>query len=68
MPFAHSFVTATGNWIPFAENLATANLPNIYGLTVPVICKNDLIEYKRLLGRDVDKADVAALTAQGAAP
>lgn len=52
-----------GVWVPFAENFSTAERRIVFGVEVPVICKEDLIAYKRILNRDVDREDVAALAA-----
>jgi predicted nucleotidyltransferase len=56
------FDKAKGFWVPFPEDLSTAEKAVIHGVDVPVIRKADLIAYKRLLDRDVDREDIAAMT------
>lgn len=49
------------SWIGISEDLSTAEIRTVFGIQVPVICKQDLIAYKRLLDRDVDREDIAAI-------
>jgi hypothetical protein len=37
-------------------------MKSVYGIKIPVIPKKELMEYKKILGRKVDLADVKALT------
>src|SRR3989344_9170528 len=41
-------------WVNTPSNFDTSVYMNVYGLNVPVIAKEDLIAYKRLIQRDVD--------------
>jgi hypothetical protein len=59
---ARFFDRLKGIWVPFVENLATAEQKVVYGVEVPVISMPDLIAYKRMLDRDVDREDIAAIT------
>ena len=52
----------TGTWISYPEDLSTSEIKTIFGIDVPVISKRDLINYKRLLGRDIDIDDIDAIS------
>lgn len=58
---ARFFDKREGVWMPFREDLSTAEHKVVYGVDVPVIRKEDLIAYKRLLNRDVDQEDIEAM-------
>ncbi len=49
-------------WVSVASDLAAAERRAVAGIEVPVVGRGELIAYKRLLGREVDRADVIALT------
>ena len=52
----------TGEWKNFTTDFSKSETKEVYGILVPVITREDLIEYKQVLGRDVDRQDVEALT------
>ena len=45
-------------WINFEINLERPIMRNILGIKIPVIQKKQLIKYKKILGREVDKIDI----------
>lgn len=49
-------------WVNIPTNFSTSVYMDVYGLKVPVITKEDLIAYKKLIQRDVDNFDVEALS------
>lgn len=49
-------------WVGIATDMHQAKLRYLYGLRVPVVSKEELIAYKSLLGRNVDKEDVRQLS------
>jgi hypothetical protein len=51
-------------WVSVATDLGGAERCVVAGVLVPVVGRAELIAYKRLLAREVDLADVAALTAR----
>jgi hypothetical protein len=55
------FDRAQRRWVPVQADLSTAVPFDVLGVEIPVVCKQDLIAYKRRLDRDVDRLDVAAL-------
>ena len=50
-------------WISAGRDLSISENKEVYGLTVPVIPKEALIAYKKILMREVDQADLKALGA-----
>ena len=50
-------------WVPLPTDLSTFERREIFGLTVPVVPRRVLIDYKTRLDRDVDREDIAALIA-----
>jgi predicted nucleotidyltransferase len=51
----------TQTWIVSENDFSTSEFREIYGITVPLMAKEQLIAYKKKLGREVDIADVKAL-------
>lgn len=49
-------------WIDCPVNLSDFEEHEVFGVKVPVISKKDLIEYKKILGREVDLEDLRDLT------
>lgn len=49
-------------WVSLNTNLLNTTLVSIYGITVPVITKQALLEYKGKLLREVDREDIKALS------
>ena len=49
-------------WVSARRDLSVSEQIEVFGLTVPVIPKADLIAYKKKLMRAVDRADIAALS------
>jgi hypothetical protein len=45
-------------WVGIPTDLRRAQIKSLYDLRVPVVQKEELIAYKTLLGRRVDKADI----------
>jgi hypothetical protein len=52
------FNDQTKKWVQLKEDLLHAPLQNIFGLQLPVIPKESLISYKKILAREVDLIDV----------
>ncbi len=48
-------------WIPAHRDLTIFENKEVYGVTVPVIPKNALINYKKKIDREVDRLDVKAM-------
>ena len=55
------FDNKTKKWVSSPENLSNVKMFDFYGITVPVVDVNRLIEYKTMLFRDCDKKDVEAI-------
>ncbi len=51
----------SGEWLPWPTDLSAVERRVFLGITVPVMARKELIEYKRLAGRDTDLMDVAEL-------
>jgi len=51
----------TGEWRSIISDFLNAEVKEVYGIKVPVISKEDLVVYKMILGRKVDREDVATL-------
>ncbi|OGH73741.1 MAG: hypothetical protein A3C90_01675 [Candidatus Magasanikbacteria bacterium RIFCSPHIGHO2_02_FULL_51_14] len=51
----------TEKWEDCRTNFLASENHDVYGTLVPVITKEDLIDYKRVLDRPVDREDVAAI-------
>jgi len=58
---AKIFNQTTNNWDIEVADLSKFEMKELYGLKVPVIPKEELISYKKKLGREVDLEDVAFL-------
>lgn len=58
---ARVFDRAARAWVPVTTDLTTAARRDVLGIDAPVVAKGDLIAYKRVLGRDVDRIDVVAM-------
>lgn len=52
------FDRSRSSWVDQVVNYEKSNNMEVYGMTVPVISKEDLLAYKAKLMRDVDKKDV----------
>lgn len=55
---AETFNRQTNKWVPCPTDLTRFELRDIEGKMFPVMRKEDLIAYKRLVGRDTDVSDV----------
>jgi len=51
----------TGAWRDAAIDFESADVREVFGVRVPVMPRDQLVAYKRALGRDVDLADVEAI-------
>lgn len=51
-------------WVELPKDITNSKDIEVYGLTVPVISKENLIAYKKKLMREVDIADLKALEVQ----
>jgi len=58
---AQIFDRNNSRWVDQAVDYTKSSHMNIYGITVPVIRKEDLVAYKAKLLRDVDKKDIESL-------
>jgi hypothetical protein len=50
-------------WVTISDDFTTARMMEAYGIRVPVMNREALIAYKKMLGRDVDKIDVEQILA-----
>ena len=50
-----------GKWIDSPSDFSSSYFTTVYGIEVPIMAKDKLIAYKKMLGRDVDVADVKAI-------
>ncbi len=57
------FDKANNVWVSARRDLSISEQIEVFGLTVPVIPKADLVAYKKKLMREVDQADLRALGA-----
>jgi hypothetical protein len=48
-------------WVNLRADFSTAEVKELFGMPLPVVCRNDLADYKRKLNRAVDITDVAAI-------
>lgn len=48
-------------WVNTPSNFSNSVYMNVYGMEVPIIAKEDLIAYKKLILRDVDIVDIKEL-------
>lgn len=55
------FDRESNTWVAGTRDLSIYEMKEVYGLSVPVIPKSDLMAYKKKLGREVDILDVKAL-------
>lgn len=60
---AQTFDQKTGKWIPCPTDLSHFELCEIDGIKIPVMSKDDLVAYKRLVGRDTDLSDIDEIIA-----
>jgi hypothetical protein len=54
-------VSSSEKWVSWPTNLSEVERRAVLGLNVPVMGRKQLIEYKRLAGRDTDLMDVSEL-------
>lgn len=45
-------------WQKLKANLSNVDIVKVFNIKIPVIKKDELIKYKKILGRDVDKVDI----------
>lgn len=57
-----NFDKTNKKWINTPSNFENSVYMDVFGLNVPVIAKEDLIAYKKLIQRDVDIFDVEVLS------
>jgi len=57
-----NFDKTNQKWVNIPSNFDTSVYMYVYGLNVPVIAKEELIAYKKLILRDVDIFDINALS------
>ena len=60
-PGTKIFNTSSQQWVSLDVDLAESVQRNFHGLALPVININSLIEYKRVLNREVDRIDIREL-------
>lgn len=58
---AQIFDKKTNIWVSLNANLAVFEERKVFGISVPVIPKNELIYYKSILSRVVDREDIAQI-------
>lgn len=54
----HIWNEQTKSWVKLTENLKKVPIKNVFGLPLPVIPYPSLINYKKMLARDVDLIDI----------
>lgn len=59
------FCAKKKEWVPCPSDFSKSIQKIVFGFKVPIISKEELIQYKTMLGRDVDKVDLAALSDSG---
>ena len=60
-PVTKIFNTSSQQWVSLDVDLAESVQRDFHGLALPVININSLIEYKRVLNREVDRIDIREL-------
>ena len=55
------FDEKSNNWVTLENDFSSSEYKDVYGMTVPVMAKERLIAYKKILMRDVDKEDLKGL-------
>ena len=55
------FNQQTGKWGMLNEKIQEATIRKVYDLDMPIIPREKLIDYKKILGRDVDLIDIAQI-------
>lgn len=60
-PGTKIFNTSSQQWVSLDVDLAESVQRDFHGLALPVINTNSLIEYKRVLNREVDRIDIKEL-------
>jgi hypothetical protein len=58
---AKIFDRSKGNWISVKDDFSHPTAMDAYDIPVPVISKEALIKYKKMLGREIDMIDVEQL-------
>ena len=53
-----------GIWIPQKINYSNSELVQVFDIELPIMPKQQLIEYKRILSREVDIQDLAEITSR----
>jgi len=56
------FNDSTGQWVNLTEDFSKVELRKIFGLQFPVISRDELLRYKKVLARDVDLIDINEVT------
>lgn len=59
---ARLFDRDAGRWVEAAIDFGASRRLPVHGLSVPVMPRSQLIDYKRRLGREVDLVDLRELT------
>jgi hypothetical protein len=57
---------ASGAWVPQHIDFTRSHWVQLYGVSVPVMPREDLIEYKQRLNREVDRLDLAQIAGNSA--
>jgi len=57
------FNKQAGNWHDLPTDFSRAVIKNIFDIEVPVIAKDELIFYKKIIAREVDLIDVEQIIA-----
>lgn len=55
------FDAPTGQWRLVPADLHKSEEREVFGIKVPIVAKEDLINYKAMLARDTDLADIEAI-------
>lgn len=62
---AHWFDRKAGAWVDAGIDFDASVMMGVEGVRLPVMRKHRLVDYKRRLGRDVDRADLEELDREG---
>jgi hypothetical protein len=58
---AKIFDQARKEWVNLKADFPTSEVKELLGISLPVVCRKDLLDYKRKLDRAVDRIDIAAI-------
>jgi hypothetical protein len=48
-------------WVNLKADFSISEVKELFGILLPVVCRKELVDYKRKLNRAVDRMDIAAI-------